>query len=180
MERSPIAFPREAPSRAVVSFAGFTSGDDARLDAWAVFRSSLSGALGAPQPTGGQVRSPAAPRRDSVAGFWRLLATNNRELGRSFLLYARFEQAHTHVKELQADVAGLSIHLVPGPRTGSRGWVVRHRSRPVLSCSRWYESASTGSTSAERALVALVGAELREEPERRTRSGRDTDGGRRG
>lgn len=137
------------------------------LLAWARFRGTL--AVG---PT--RHLPPVRPARpsDPVSGLWRLLATNNRELGRSFLLYRRVESARAHVMQLQSDPEALTVEHVPGPTSGSRGWVILASGSPVMTCSRWYGSLSTGAVAAAGALLALRTAVVTDAPDRSDASGR--------
>lgn len=149
-----------------VTFTEFLATDAPMLLAWVRFRSMLTGL-----PEGGpRTDRPHPARRES--GLWRLLATNNRELGRSFLLYHRFETARAHVQQLQARPDSLSVHYVPGPSNGSRGWVVMAGDSPVMTCSRWYGSLSAGAVAAARAVDALGSAVLADAPDRSDASGR--------
>jgi hypothetical protein len=140
--------------------------DAPMLLAWARFRSTLTGLPG----TGSGARRVAIANQES--GLWRLLATNNRELGRSFLLYHRFDAARTHVAELQAQHDTLAIEHVPGPIKGSRGWVILAVGAPVMTCSRWYSSLSAGSEAASRAMDAFASASLAASPDSSDASGR--------
>ena len=137
------------------------------LVAWARFR----GLLSSPEPYTSRPQHPALPvYAESV--LWRLLATNNRELGRSFLLYRRYETARAHVEQLQRDPAALSIELVRGPHNGSRGWAIMADDVPVITCSRWYSSISAGSLAAAGALEAFRTAVVTDNPDRSDPSGR--------
>lgn len=156
--------PVSAPAR--VTFTQFLDTDAPMLLAWARFRSTLTGLPG----SGGETRR--APTANRESGLWRLLATNNRELGRSFLLYHRFEAARAHVEQLQAQREALSIEHVPGPIKGSRGWVVVAGGAPVMTCSRWYSSLSAGAEAASRALEAFGTASLADAADRSDASGR--------
>ena len=171
---APFARPR-------VAFMEFRSDDDPMLTAWVRFRSPLAETASdgpvaemhrpAPRPAaapGTRVVAAAAP----TSGFWRLLASNNRELGRSYLLYRSFDHARAHVQELQSDAAALTIAYVSGAQPGSRGWVITHAGAPVLTCSRWYDSISTRSAAASGALAALPLAVLAAAPDRSGPSGR--------
>lgn len=106
------------------------------------------------------------------SGLWRLLATNNRELGRSFLLYRRYESARAHVEQLQSTPEQLMIELIHGPHNGSRGWVITAEDAPVMTCSRWYSSSSAGALAASGALEAFRSAVLTDAPDRSDASGR--------
>jgi hypothetical protein len=132
------------------------------LLAWWRFRDSLVGA-----------HRPSPPRpSEGISSLWRLLATNNRELGRSFLLYRRFDAARTHVRELQAHPEALTIEYVPGRDKTSRGWVVVGPAGPVMTCSRWYSTLSTAAVSASRSLEAFETAILADSADRSDASGR--------
>ncbi|MCC2032596.1 hypothetical protein [Microbacterium allomyrinae] len=154
-------------TRARVTFTEFRSPDDPMLLAWARFRGVLAAGLTAALPV---PRAAPAGKRDS--GLWRLLATNNRELARSFLLYTRFEAAHAHVEELQANHGTLRIVHLSGASSGSRGWLITAADVPVMTCSRWYGSLSTAAAAAEGALEAFRGAVPADAPDRSDASGR--------
>lgn len=156
--------PVAAPAR--VKFTEFLVPDDPMLLAWARFRGTLTGPPQAlPKVSPGQT-----PNQQS--SLWRLLATNNRELGRSFLLYHRFEEARAHILLLQAQPDSLRIEHMPGLSHESRGWIIMAADAPVMTCSRWYSSLSTGTEAASRALEALRTAELADSPDRSDASGR--------
>lgn len=155
------------------------------LQSWMRFRSQLVSAFG--EPGGVDAGEPMAKRRrgetaSSVIanpphprphpGFWRLLASNNREVGRSFLLYDSFHRAQAHVTQIQAEPDALAVSLVRMQRTGARGWVITFEDSPVMMCSRWYDSVSTGITAAEGALAALPNATLAPAPDQSSASGR--------
>lgn len=161
------------------------------LQSWMRFRSLL--VAGFAHPTGVESTPPrpaeGPPRRPPVrtangsghpdstnaeqrSGFWRLLASNNREVARSFLLYDGFRRAQAHVQQMQAHADALSIVIVRVQRNGSRGWVITHDDAPVIMCSRWYDSISTGVAAAEGALAALPTARLATAPDRSSASGR--------
>ena len=150
-----------------VTFTQFRSPDDPMLLAWLRFRSLL---IASPTGTPSSGASVTVEKRDS--GLWRLLATNNRELGRSFMLYGRFDTARAHIAQLQAHPAALAIDHFPGPTNGSRGWAVIADGVPVMTCSRWYGSLSTGAAAAEGALQAFLHAAMAEAPDQTDASGR--------
>lgn len=156
-----------AQAKARVRFTEFVAPEDPMLVAWARFRGTLA------SPSHGLPRAqpPALPvEPDSV--LWRLLATNNRELGRSFVLYRRFEAARAHVEQLQSVPDTLTIELVHGPHNGSRGWVIMAAGVPVITCSRWYSSISAGALAASGALEAFRGAVVTDAADRSDPSGR--------
>ena len=169
-----------AEARPVISFAGFSSRDESLLAAWAEFRAPLARSAAvriapADRIPDERVQShrgspPLSNKERMPVGFWRLVAANHRELGRSFVLYDDFSRAREHVARLQS--VALTTMIVPGPRSGTRGWVLRHDDRPVLMCSRWHESHSACAASAEGARSALAVARVALSPEVRGRSGR--------
>ncbi len=160
-------FSEPGDARARVRFTEFASSDDPMLLAWARFRGALF--VG---PASAPTRVRPTPADDPTSGLWRLLATNNRELGRSFLLYHRFETARTHVMQLQADPDSLRVEHVSGPINGSRGWVMMAEDAPVMTCSRWYSSLSSGAAAGAGALDAFRTALLTDAPDRSDASGR--------
>lgn len=155
--------------RGRVTFTVFHSMDDPMLMAWARFRHPfvVRTAEASPRPARSVSRTvstrtlhrsaPGRPEEGSP-GLWRLLATNNRELGRSFNLYSSVEAAREHVERLQSDGARLQIDIVPGLLNSSRGWIITHEGSPVMTSSRWYASSSTGAEAAAGALAAFVRA----------------------
>ncbi|MFE7846299.1 hypothetical protein ACFUTX_14015 [Microbacterium sp. NPDC057407] len=150
-----------------VRFTEFAAADDPMLVAWARFRGLLAGPAREPSRT-----HTAAPPVHPESVLWRLLATNNRELGRSYVLYRRYSTARAHVEQLQADSDALSIELIHGPHNGSRGWVIVADDVPVVTCSRWYSSISAGALAAAGALHAFRTAVVWETPDRSDSSGR--------
>jgi hypothetical protein len=161
-----LAFIQPAAVAARVRFTEFLAPEDPMLLAWARFRSALAG------PSGVEPHAHPIQVAHPQSGLWRLLATNNRELGRSFLLYRRYESARAHVEQLQRDPDGLAIKLIHGPHNGSRGWIITAAEAPVMTCSRWYSSSSAGSIAAAGALEAFRGAVLTDAPDRSDASGR--------
>ena len=167
-----------------VTFTMFASDEDPMLRAWLRFRDPLVGSrdpdarpsvrhvaadLHRPKGDGGRGGGRVGSRE---VGFWRMLASNNRELGRSYLLYRSFEQARAHVHALQGQSDALDVTYVSGPVTGSRGWVLTAAGEPVMTCSRWYESTSARAAAAVGALAAFPRAVVSDAPDRSGRSGR--------
>lgn len=175
-----------------ITFTMFRSSDDPALHSWVRFRDSwlryrmpagpVPGLDGAPEAAGeGTAPASASPLRadrrpagteSGPSGFWRLLASNNRELGRSFLLYRSFAHARSHVDLVKADADALEVVYVSGPHQGARGWVITHEGAPVLTCSRWYDSLSARASAAAGALAALPSARVAGVPDRSGPSGR--------
>lgn len=163
-----------------VTFTMFASDEDPMLRAWLRFRDPLVGSSDpdARPPLrhvdGDLHRSERGGGRAGTRaiGFWRMLASNNRELGRSYLLYRSFEQARAHVHALQGHPEALEVTYVSGPVTGSRGWVLTAAGEPVMTCSRWYDSTSARAAAAGGALAAFPLALVSDTPDRGGRSGR--------
>lgn len=172
----------DGAGRPRITFTMFRSSDDPALRSWLRFRAPLSGGAGMDDGLGrrsdptrvGEADAMRATNRQGVGtpGFWRLLASNNRELGRSFLLYRSFDHARSHVQLLQEGADGLDVVYVTGPHSGARGWVVTHEGASILTCSRWYESVSARASAAAGALAALPNAHVAEVPDRSGPSGR--------
>ncbi len=169
--------------RAAISFSAFASVEDPILIQWAAFRAPLvpvphdSGNAGASASVElartHRARSrEGAPGSGGRFGFWRLVAGNNRELARSFLLYESVESAREHVERLQADHATLAVSVLRGGRGGSWGWVARHEDHAVMTSSRWYESASTAAAAAAGAISSFASAVVAAGADHRSPSGR--------
>ncbi|WP_164861592.1 hypothetical protein, partial [Microbacterium sp. CPCC 204701] len=159
-----------------ITFTVFRSMDDPMLRSWVRFRSPLVGSS-VPDELQALGRGEDAPRRGrqtgaAEPGFWRLLASNNREVGRSYLLYRSFDHARTHVQQLQAEPDDLAAAYVSGPHNGARGWVVTFQGTPVMTCARWYDSTSARAAAAAGALAALPTAQVADVPDRSGPSGR--------
>lgn len=158
-----------------ITFTVFRSMEDPMLRSWVRFRSPLVGASVADELQAlGREDTPRRGRPADVAepGFWRLLASNNREVGRSYLLYRGFDHARSHVQQVQAEPDALAVAFVSGPRNGARGWVVTFHGTPVMTCARWYDSTSARASAAAGAMAALPTAHVAEVPDRSGPSGR--------
>ncbi|MCU1405541.1 MAG: hypothetical protein JWQ43_1844 [Glaciihabitans sp.] len=88
------------------------------------------------------------PPASQEAGVWRLLAANNREIARGSHVYSGFDVARSHVLKLRDRAGDFSIVQVLGPQRGMRGWFVSLNGTAVLTCSRWYEAASSSADAA--------------------------------
>jgi hypothetical protein len=139
------------PTSPRVVFAAFSSNDEPMLHSWIRFRDLVESAdaLGPrrrPVPRA-STRSPELASTSSAkTGVWRVLASNNRELGRSSLTYASFDVARAHVVTLQASVDDLVVTPVVGPQPGLYGWLLEHEGVPVITCGRWYAASSSRET----------------------------------
>lgn len=176
MTGSHVAFGDLRSGRARVTFTEVRSADDPLLRAWTRFRDTfptpLATAAAVRQRNVSPIRPTSAVAPERLPALWRIHATNNRELGRSFVLYSSFEAARDHVLRLQERTAELEIAVIAGPLNASRGWAVLLDDAPVMTCSRWYSSASTGIAAAAGALAAMPRAVLSDQADRSAPSGR--------
>jgi hypothetical protein len=143
-----------------IVFSTFRSSNDPMFLAWARFlRSVESAARQSERAT--VVERPAAeaaarlaagPAAIGACGIWRILASNNRELGRSARAYTSFESARSHVLRLRAGLDDLTVSAVTGGRPGMHGWYMSVRASAVITCGRWYGAAAS---SAEASLATI-------------------------
>ncbi|TFC80907.1 hypothetical protein E3T26_06665 [Cryobacterium sp. TMT1-21] len=153
-------------------FSAFRSFSDPRLQGWVALREHLrAGAeLADAREATMQPRLPRAAGAAASAalagesGIWRLLAPNNRELGRSSSVYGSFTAARTHVLALQAVVEDMVVTCVTGPSSGTHGWFVTVGDVPVMTSGRWYGAASSSREACNGALGAFPAAIVTEDP----------------
>ena len=149
------------PAHARVVFGGFTDGDDPMLLAWARFRDRVIGAAGLHEPAlGVRVVRSGEHEHTEPRGVWRLLASNNRELGRSAHPFESFDSARLQVIRLRVDADLLETVAVHGPVAGTHGWVVLSDGAPVMTCGRWFGSDATATDAAKAAVETLCCAEV--------------------
>lgn len=149
-----------------VLFMGFPSPHDPALLAWLGLRERVAVEAGAPQmPEFAAPSAPAAPNSarppdaaDEWIGIWRLLAPNNREIGRSAFIYGSFEVAQANVTFLKHSAAELTPVSFHGPTGGMHGWYVTLEGRLVFTCSRWYETGQLSLEAAAGAIQAMSAA----------------------
>lgn len=160
-----------AVRRARIVFDTFRSVHDPRLSAWLLFRShflpewsvAASSLEHAPE---------AALTHLGVFGVWRLLATNNRELGRCARIFVSPRAAFDAAVTEQARAEEMTVAAVRGPQSTMHGWVIRRGDRPVLIAARWYESASEAAAAGRAASLALGAAQIAQGVSIGTASGR--------
>ena len=169
------------PALPTILFSSFQSGADPQRQSWARFREQVntsSNAIltaGRHESTGSQMSSlPVASNAEGESGIWRLLAPNNRELGRSSFLYGSFSAAHNHVLRMRG-VETLAVSTVTGPIAQSFGWFIALRGVPVMTCTKWFGSAAASNEAARSALAAFSEAVVTSSPLRSTSSGRRTN-----
>lgn len=165
--------PRRTAHAGRIVFDTFRSAYDPMLNSWLVFRAQILPEVVAvpPEvlPSGTDDRERARAGR---FGVWRILATNNRELGRGSGLFATPSDALATVEALQGDALDLTAAVVRGETPMSHGWVLRHRGEAVMTSSRWYESASEAAAAARAARTVLAVATIATGVNIGTRSGR--------
>jgi hypothetical protein len=157
------------PASPRVVFAAFDSTDEPMLKSWIRFRDLVESAdaIGPrrrPVPrSSGRSAGTATGSASARTGVWRVLASNNRELGRSSQTYASFDVARAHVATLQSKVDELVVTPVVGPQPGLYGWLLEHEGVPVITCGRWYASSSSRETVIST-VAALSVAVITEAP----------------
>jgi len=162
------------PTLPTILFSAFQSGADPQRQSWARFREQVNTRSNA-HLTAGRERTPSAVASTGhdESGIWRLLAPNNRELGRSSFLYGSFSAARSHVVQLRG-ADSLTVATVAGPHPESFGWFIARAGVPVMTCTRWYGNAAASTEAARSALAAFALAVVGESALRATSSGRRT------
>lgn len=166
------------PTLPTILFSSFLSGDDPLRHSWARFREQVNtrarlDATASPNSKGAAGAAVASITSDE-AGIWRLLAPNNRELGRSSHLYGTFRGARDHVLKMRGEQGTLSLSIVRGPLAQTFGWFIESHGAPVMTCTRWYSSATASAEAGRAALEAFANAVIGEAALRTTSSGRRT------
>jgi hypothetical protein len=160
---------RPTPTARVV-FDTFRSTTDPMLVAWFAFRARVLPQAVPPAPP--TLRPSDGPTTDGVFGVWRLLATNNRELGRGSVLHPSPERAWADAETVSARAGELTAMVMRGPLSMRHGWALRLADHPVLICSRWYESPGEAAAAARAARDNLARASIVRSVNIGTRSGR--------
>jgi len=147
-------------------FLSLGSTKDSRFAGWAAFRNAIGAArIVGETPAVPPVTSPVDAQAVSApVGVWRLLASNNRELARSWRAYPSFEAARAEVERLQQRADALQIAVVRGESASHYGWFALLDGEPVISSGRWFGASSTSQHSAETALAELALATITEAP----------------
>jgi hypothetical protein len=157
---------------ASIVFSSFTSAADPMPRAWSRFRDQLV------VTAQHSVDAIDAPQSGPVC-VWRLLASNNRELGRSAALYPSFEAARAAVFEARL-MQNVEIRSVHGPNAGTHGWFVQKPDAPpLMTCGRWYGAHAASVDAAQHSIEAFRRAAVLDEGHRlltpdRRRSIRET------
>jgi hypothetical protein len=151
----------------------FRSANDPMLRSWLLFRAQLLPDLSIPPPV--TPHEPDDERYLSLTGHygvWRILASNNRELGRGAMLHTAPDEALAFVLTTQALAGALHVVVVRGSQPMSHGWVLSHDDNPVMISSRWYESASEANAASRTARAGLASAKAATSVNVSTNSGR--------
>jgi hypothetical protein len=150
-------------------FLAFSSTGDQKYRGWASFRDSVANG----RPIGEAMPVVAARRAGdrgfvdlSTVGIWRLLASNNRELARSWVAYPSYAAARDDVARLQAAVESLVVTVVRGESASQYGWLATLDDEPVISSGRWFGASSTSMHSALTTLADFALATISEAPAR--------------
>ena len=150
---------------ASIVFSSFTSAADPMPRAWSRFRDQLISAE--PRPEGHTHSDLDEPRSGPVC-VWRLLASNNRELGRSAVLYRTFLDARAAVFDARLVASEFEIRSVHGPNAGTHGWfALDDDGSPLITCGRWYGAHAASIEAAQHSIVAFQGATVLAEGHRR-------------
>ena len=138
------------------AFVTFGSANDRRFAGWTAFRDSIrtATALGDSVP----VAMPASTSVAPPVGIWRLLASNNRELARSWIVYPDCAAAREDVTRLQSAVSSLAVTVVRGRSATEYGWFATLDGVPVISSGRWFGALSTSAHSAATTLADFAHA----------------------
>lgn len=146
---------------ASIVFSSFSSAADPMPRAWIRFRDQLT----LSQPPASD--HPLEPESGPVC-VWRLLASNNRELGRSAVLYTSFDEARSAVFAARMEPDDWDVLSVHGPNAGTHGWFASaSQSFPILTCGRWYGAHSASVEAARHSLEAFHDATVLAEAHRR-------------
>jgi hypothetical protein len=162
--------PARPRGHARIVFDTFRSATDPMLGSWLAFRARVLPTAMAPEFLSPRGDDPVS--RAGMYGVWRLLATNNRELGRGVALHPAPDEAWADAEKLSARAELLSPMTVRGDMSTRHAWALRLDGEPVLISSRWYESPSEAAAAARSARVQLGRAHIARAVNIGTRSGR--------
>lgn len=144
-----------------VLFMAFPARDAPGLVAWTRFRELITSGMSASDPS---LKDRVTAVDTSPLGIWRMLASNNREVARSAAAYPSFESARRAVLALQDADDPFEIVTFHGPSSGTHGWVALSNGQAVLTCARWYETASISLEVSTSAVAAFRSAYVGEAP----------------
>ena len=154
-------------TRASIALRSFPSVDEPMVQKWMRFRNTIVADHSVAHTPDRATSTPGdRPARaligpsEGVVVYWRFVASNNRELGRSSFLYQSVEQAARHVERIIGSVARLRADTLTDATPSRRGWVMTLDGVPVMTSARWYSSSSSCAASAALALSSLRDARL--------------------
>lgn len=153
---------RAQSSHAAVLVRECASLDDPMVRKWTLFRNTILPGGGATRAGEPVIRAEPSGKGPGAAGsvvYWRLVASNNRDLGRSSYLYGTADQARRHIERV-IHAGRLELSAIVDGSTTRRGWVLTSDGEPVMTCARWYGSSSTAASSAVSALAAFRSAQI--------------------
>jgi hypothetical protein len=143
-------------------FSTFRAENDPTMQSWARFRNHIQSVHPVVGRYADEVPPAAATPSSSaqgVASYWRLLASNHRELARSYFLYSSYARARTHVEQILEDPSSVEIVTLIGSDVRSHGWYgVIGSGGPVITCSRWYGGSAAAYDAAQASIRALATA----------------------
>jgi hypothetical protein len=146
---------------ASIVFSSFTSAADPMPRAWSRFRDQLI-------TTDQRLVERLADPETGPVCVWRLLASNNRELGRSAVLYRSFDEARDAVFEARLGRRVVEVRSVHGPNAGTHGWFAHEPDAPpLMTCGRWYGAHAASVDAAEHSIEAFHNAAVLAEGHRR-------------
>lgn len=143
---------KAAAGRVVITM--LDSSSSGALRSWLDLRSQLLRTQTA--DVGGPRRRPAG----SSLGVWRMLATNNREVGRGALLHDSGEEAVRAAQAAKDNAEGMQAIVVRGAVPMTHGWVFALDGEPVMMSARWYESGVEAAAAARGARRSLAGVQI--------------------
>ncbi|GAA5184653.1 hypothetical protein GCM10023322_26610 [Rugosimonospora acidiphila] len=114
-----------------------------------------------PQLMGGRAAARLIPDDPTPGGYaWRLIAANNRELGRSALGFVSYQLARRGIGQLKQGIDRLVQHSTVDPSTRRWGWLFDLDGAVVAVSGRWYERELHGRLGAAKFVTLAPGAEL--------------------
>ncbi|WP_426510201.1 hypothetical protein ACPPVO_05645 [Dactylosporangium sp. McL0621] len=90
---------------------------------------------------------------------WRLIGTNNHELGRSALSFRSYQSALAAFAELRGGLDRLVQQLVPERPTGRWGWRLELDGAAVAVSGRWYQRNKLSLLGAAKFVALCAEAE---------------------
>ncbi|WP_378147546.1 hypothetical protein ACFJGV_05815 [Cnuibacter sp. UC19_7] len=143
-------------------FSTLRADNDPTMQSWARFRNhiqSVHPVVGGLSELTAPVAAASSSPGQGVASYWRLLASNHRELARSYFLYDSYARARTHVEQILDDPGAIEIVTLVGSDVRTHGWYgVVGSGGPVITCSRWYGGSAAAFDAARASLRALATA----------------------